>query len=54
MVLFLLLVIAALVLGIVGVLVHGMFYLLIVGIVVLIADVVFLAVRANRRNPPVR
>jgi hypothetical protein len=53
-VLFLVLVIAALVLGIVGVLVHGLFYLLVIGIVVLIADVVFLAVRANRRRPPVR
>ncbi|MCM2419099.1 hypothetical protein [Streptomyces sp. RKAG293] len=55
MVLFLLLVIAAIVLGVIGVLAHGLFYLLIIAITLFIADVVFLAVywrRSGRR--PVR
>jgi hypothetical protein len=54
MALFLLLVIAAIILGIIGVLVHGLFYLLIIGIVVLVADVAFLAVRSPRRRRPLR
>jgi hypothetical protein len=45
---FLLLIIAAIVLGIVGVVVHGLFYLLIIGIVVLIIDLVYAAVRFRR------
>lgn len=45
---FLLLIIAAIVLGIVGVVAHGLFYLLIIGIVVLIIDLVYAAVRFRR------
>ena len=50
MVLFLLLVIAAIALGIVGVVVKGLFYLLIIGILV---DLVLLGARMgrNRRRP---
>ena len=51
---FLLLIIAALVLGIIGILVHGLFYLLIIGAVVLVADVALLAVRSTRRRRPLR
>ncbi|MFF9131147.1 MULTISPECIES: hypothetical protein [unclassified Streptomyces] len=46
--LFLLLVIIALILGIIGVAAHGLFYLLIIGIVVLLADIVYGAVRFRR------
>ncbi|MEW2249315.1 MULTISPECIES: hypothetical protein [unclassified Streptomyces] len=46
--LFLLLVIVALILGIIGVAAHGLFYLLIIGIVVLLADIVYGAVRFRR------
>ncbi|MFF9094543.1 hypothetical protein ACF1AX_15645 [Streptomyces sp. NPDC014802] len=46
--LFLLLVIIALILGIMGVAAHGLFYLLIIGIVVLLADIVYGAVRFRR------
>ncbi|MEU0968357.1 hypothetical protein ABZ357_24035 [Streptomyces sp. NPDC005917] len=42
--LFLLLIIVALVLGIIGFTVHGLFYLLIIGGVVLLADLVYGAV----------
>ncbi|HEY9484545.1 MAG TPA: hypothetical protein VIR00_16445 [Micromonosporaceae bacterium] len=45
---FLLLIIVAIVLGIVGVVAHGLFYLLIIGIVVLIIDLVYAAVRFRR------
>jgi hypothetical protein len=45
---FLLLIIVAIVLGIVGVVAHGLFYLLIIGIVVLIIDLVSAAVRFRR------
>jgi len=45
---FLLLIIAAIALGIVGVVVHGLFYLLIIGIVVLIIDLGYAAVRFRR------
>jgi hypothetical protein len=43
--LFLLLILVALVLGIVGFAVHGLFYLLVIGAVVLLADLVYAAVR---------
>ncbi|MFF7472187.1 hypothetical protein [Streptomyces sp. NPDC008092] len=43
--LFLFLVLVALVLGLVGFAAHGLFYLLIVGAVVLLADLVYAAVR---------
>jgi len=53
MVLFLLLVIAAIVLGILGFALKGLFYLLIIGIIVLLADLVFLGIRLSRarRHP---
>jgi hypothetical protein len=50
MVLFLLLVIAAIALGIVGVVVKGLFYLLIIGIVVILVDLVVVGVRLSRRR----
>ncbi|MFE0513948.1 hypothetical protein [Streptomyces sp. NPDC058964] len=46
--LFLLLVIVAIVLGIIGFAVHGLFYLLIIGVVVLLADLVYGAMRFRR------
>ena len=51
MVLFLLLVIAAIALGIVGVVVKGLFYLLIIGIVVILVDLVVVGFRLGRRRP---
>ena len=50
MVLFLLLVIAAIALGIVGVVVKGLFYLLIIGIVVILADLILVGLRLGRRR----
>ena len=47
--LFLLLVIAAIVLGIVGVVVKGLLFLLFIGIVVLLGALVFAALRMRRR-----
>jgi len=54
MVLFLLLVIAAIALGIVGVVVKGLFYLLIIGIVVILVDLVVVGIRLSRRHRPGR
>jgi hypothetical protein len=54
MVLFLLLVIAAIALGIVGVVVKGLFYLLIIGIVVILVDLVVVGIRLSRRRRPNR
>jgi hypothetical protein len=48
MVAFLLLVIAAVVLGILGVVLKGMFFLLIIGVIVLVADLVYLGARLGR------
>ncbi|HEY5986717.1 MAG TPA: hypothetical protein VIV12_10110 [Streptosporangiaceae bacterium] len=48
MALFLLLIIVAIALGIFGVVVKGLFYLLIIGVVLLIADVVLVGVRLRR------
>jgi len=48
MALFLLLVIVAVALGIVGAVVKGLLYLLIIGVVVLIADLIFAGVRFRR------
>jgi hypothetical protein len=50
MVIFLLLVIAAIALGIVGVVVKGLFYLLIIGIVVFLAALLLLGMRVGRRR----
>ncbi|MFF2203434.1 hypothetical protein [Streptomyces sp. NPDC058145] len=46
--LFLLLILVALVLGIIGFAAHGLFYLLIIGAAVLLADLVYGAVRLRR------
>ncbi|SEE29729.1 hypothetical protein SAMN05216532_7657 [Streptomyces sp. 2231.1] len=48
MVLFLLLILVALVLGIVGFAVHGLLFLLIIGAVVLVLDLVYAATRFRR------
>ncbi|MGQ4437602.1 MULTISPECIES: hypothetical protein [unclassified Streptomyces] len=50
MVLFLLLLLIALVLGIVGVAANGLGYLLAIGIAVLVADLVLVTVRWSRRS----
>jgi undecaprenyl pyrophosphate phosphatase UppP len=50
MALFLLLIIAAIALGIVGVVVKGLFYLLLIGIVVVLIDLIVMGVRLNRRR----
>ena len=49
-----LLVIAAIALGIVGVVVEGLFYLLIIGIVVILVDLVVVGIRLSRRRRPNR
>lgn len=48
MVLFLLLLIAAIVLGILGIVLNGLFYLLIIGAILLVADLVYLGARVGR------
>ncbi|MER6160258.1 hypothetical protein ABT147_32660 [Streptomyces sp. NPDC001868] len=48
MALFLLLLIVAIVLGIIGVVAKGLFYLLVIGVVVLVADLVLLGLRLGR------
>ncbi len=50
MALFLLLIIVAIALGIVGVVVKGLFYLLIIGVVVVLIDLIWLGARMNRRR----
>ena len=55
MALFLLLIIVAIALGIVGAVVKGLFYLMIIGVVVVIADLIVLGARMNRgRSRPGR
>jgi energy-coupling factor transporter transmembrane protein EcfT len=55
MVLFLLVIIAAIALGIVGFVVHGLIYLLIIGVILLLADLVFFGARlGGRRRRPIR
>jgi hypothetical protein len=51
MVLFLLLIIAAIALGIIGAVIKGLLYLLIIGIVVFLAAFILLGARARRRRP---
>lgn len=46
--LFLFLILVAVVLGIIGVAAHGLFYLLVIGVVVLLADLVYAAMRFRR------
>lgn len=48
--LFLFLVIVAIVLGLIGWVVHGLGYLLVIGVVVLVVDIVFGLVRLARRS----
>ncbi len=50
MALFLLLIIAAIALGIVGVVVKGLFYLLLIGVLVVIIDLIVMGVRLSRRR----
>lgn len=50
MILFLLLLMAAVALGIVGILVHGIFYLLIIGAVLLVLDLLYLGGWLSRRR----
>lgn len=52
MVPFLLVVIAAILLGIIGVTVHGLFYLLVIGTVIQIADLVFAGMRLVAQGRP--
>jgi hypothetical protein len=54
MVLFLVMLGVAIVLGIIGVAVEGMLYLLSTGVLLLIADVGYLAVRSAVRRRPTR
>jgi hypothetical protein len=53
MVLFLLLIIVAIALGIVGAVAKGLLYLLIIGVVLFLADLIFLGarLRGGRRRP---
>ncbi|MEU2224900.1 hypothetical protein [Streptomyces sp. NPDC018347] len=48
MTVFLLLILVAIVLGIIGFAVHGLFYLLVIGAVVLVVDLVYAAMRFRR------
>ncbi|BCM65031.1 MULTISPECIES: hypothetical protein [Streptomyces] len=48
--LFLFLILVALVLGIIGFAVEGLFFLLVIGAVVLVADLVYVAMRFGRRG----
>jgi hypothetical protein len=54
MAVFLLLVLAAIALGIVGAVVHGLFYLLIIGAVVFVLALIGFGARLRRGRPPVR
>lgn len=54
MVFILLIILAAIALGIIGVVVHALFYLLIIGIVIFIADLILLGTRMRRPRRPVR
>ncbi|MFF3879430.1 hypothetical protein [Streptomyces sp. NPDC001978] len=47
--LFLFLILVAIVLGLIGAVVEGLFYLLIIGVVVFVADLVVLGARRSRR-----
>ncbi|MEU7427511.1 hypothetical protein ACGFX8_21215 [Streptomyces sp. NPDC048362] len=46
--LFLFLILVAVVLGIIGFVVHGLFYLLVIGAIVLVVDLVYVATRVRR------
>ncbi|MFD7499974.1 hypothetical protein [Streptomyces sp. NPDC059850] len=49
MALFLFFVIVAMVLGLIGTVVHGLGYLLVIGVAVFVADLIFLAAHGARR-----
>jgi hypothetical protein len=51
MVFFLLLVLAAVALGIIGVAVKGLLYLLVIGVVVFLCACIILGIRGRRRRP---
>ncbi len=51
MVLFLLLIIAAIALGIVGAVVKGLLYLLIIGVVIFLCSFILLGARSRHRRP---
>ncbi|MFF4395860.1 hypothetical protein [Streptomyces sp. NPDC001480] len=50
MALFLFLILAAVILGLIGVAANGLFYLLVIGAVLFVADLVFFGVRWSRRS----
>ncbi|MFF5020270.1 hypothetical protein [Streptomyces sp. NPDC001165] len=50
MALFLFLLLMAVVLGLIGAVAHSLFYLLIIGIVLVVADVAYASVRWSRRS----
>jgi hypothetical protein len=50
-ILFLLLIIVSVGLGVAGALAKGLLYLLIIGIVLFVADLIFLGTRLRRRRP---
>lgn len=52
--LFLLLLLMAFVLGVIGVAAEGLFYLFVIGVAVLIVDLVLVGVRLGRRGGPAR
>lgn len=54
MALFLLIIIVAIALGLIGFVVKGLLYLFIIGIVVFLADFILLGTRLRRRRRPVR
>ncbi|MEZ0109650.1 uncharacterized membrane protein YuzA (DUF378 family) [Catenulispora sp. EB89] len=54
MVVFLLVILAAMVLGIIGAVAHGLFYLLLIGCVLVAADIVYGVVRLRRPRQPQR
>jgi hypothetical protein len=54
MAVFLLVVIVAIALGIIGAVVHGMVYLLVIAVLLFIAAVAVVAVRSARRPRPLR
>jgi hypothetical protein len=51
MVLFLLFIIAAIALGIVGAVVKGLLFLLVIGVVIFLLDFILLGARMRRRRP---
>ncbi|MET8945591.1 hypothetical protein ABZX30_18865 [Streptomyces sp. NPDC004542] len=50
MALFLFLILVAVILGLIGVAAHGLFYLLVIGVVVFVADLVLFGARWSRRR----